>query len=194
MRNLSRSTRYHNTVEIDDAEQNRLLINRLFFLMRDAAPKIDLWTKTDESIIVSAQHDGYRRLDGDIIHRRTLSARPAAHEIHLRDIFTGDKRRRHSFSLKFITPILDIRRIDRCSLEILGGKTRGLYLRGSEEGLENLIISPIDYFPRYGVKAPAMLISFIFSSGLPFEISTAIGPIKQEIISGEIAEKIGAAV
>lgn len=194
LRNLSRSIRCHNTVMIDDAEQNRFLPERLFYLRRDAVPKIDLWTKTDDSIILSALHDGYKRLDGNIVHCRTLTARPAMRQIHIKDDFTGEKGKYHKFSLQFVTPILDITKIDRAGLEINEGKSKGLYIKVSEEGIEDLLISPIDYYPSYGIKAPAMLVNFIFCGSLPFGISTEINPMKPENISSEKAEMIKAAV
>ncbi|HBZ00994.1 MAG TPA: hypothetical protein DEO84_06710, partial [candidate division Zixibacteria bacterium] len=82
MRNLSRSVSCHNTVAIDNAEQNRFIPDKLFYLTSDASPKINLWTKTDKSVIVSASHDGYKRLGG-LIHRRTITAWPASCQLHL---------------------------------------------------------------------------------------------------------------
>ncbi len=193
MRNLSRSAGIHNTVVVDNAEQNRFLDNRLFFLMSDASPAIKLWAKTEKSVVVSASHDGYKRLDG-IIHRRTITAWPDSGQIHLRDDFTGDKGKSHSYCLQFVTPILDIRLIDRASLEICGAKSRGLYIRASEEGLEDLQVTPIDYFPRYGVKAPAMQIKFIYRCSPPFGFSASIGLLRHQRVLSIKHETVEAAV
>ncbi len=52
MRNLSRSTAMHNTVEIDGREQNRIIPSRLFYLVRDANPRINLWTDLGKTVVV----------------------------------------------------------------------------------------------------------------------------------------------
>jgi uncharacterized heparinase superfamily protein len=189
MRNLSRSANRHNTVVIDDAEENRFLPGKLFFLSPDSDPKINLWTKTDKSVIVSGSHDGYKRLGG-IIHRRTITAWPASCQLHLRDDFTGERDQSHRFSMQFVTPITDIRRIDRASLEIRAGHSRGLYIRASEEGLDELTVMPIDYFPRYGIKAPAFLIRFNYLTSPPFGFSASIGLLKHEKVSLPIFDEI----
>jgi O-antigen/teichoic acid export membrane protein len=193
MRNLSRSVNNHNTVVVDNAEQNRFLENRLFFLMRDASPAIKLWAKTEKSVVVSASHDGYERLDG-VIHRRTITAWPDSRQIHLRDDFSGDKSKSHTYCLQFVTPILDIRRIEHASLEICGARSRGLYIRASEEGLKDLLVTPIEYFPRYGVKSPALLIKFIYRCSPPFGFSASIGLLKHQGVTVERPEFIEALV
>jgi uncharacterized heparinase superfamily protein len=43
MRNLFRSTRYHNTVVVDGKEQNRFNEDELFRMKQDAAVKMNRW-------------------------------------------------------------------------------------------------------------------------------------------------------
>jgi len=72
MRNLFRSTRYHNTVVVDDQEQNRFFESLLFSISRDAVVKINKWETSEEYDFLDAEHYGYRRLSDPVIHRRQI--------------------------------------------------------------------------------------------------------------------------
>ncbi len=47
MRNLFRSTKYHNTVVVDGEEQNRFDEDQLFTMKLDAAVKVNRWLVTE---------------------------------------------------------------------------------------------------------------------------------------------------
>ncbi len=47
MRNLFRSTKYPNTVVVDDEEQNRFEDDELFAMNLDAAVKVNRWLVTE---------------------------------------------------------------------------------------------------------------------------------------------------
>lgn len=71
-RDAFRSTRAHNTVMIDDAEQNRIPKNSLFSLHSDAAPRLVSWNAKPDGGAVCAEHNGYARLEHPVMHRRTV--------------------------------------------------------------------------------------------------------------------------
>jgi hypothetical protein len=175
LRNLSRSTGLHNTVEIDSLEQNRFFDNRLFYLVRDAIPKINLWTDLGNSIVVSASHNGYARLDDKIIHKRTLSISLENSSILMADEFDGKKGGTHTFLLRFITPF-GAKKIDSGTVVISKERFKSLVIKTSEDNLEKLNIAQESYFPHYGRKAPAKLIEFSYKAALPFKIETIIIP------------------
>ncbi len=64
-----RSTRAHNTVEIDGEEQSEVWAS--FRLGRRANVSLLRAGDRGRDVIVSGSHDGYRRLSGSPIHRRT---------------------------------------------------------------------------------------------------------------------------
>mgnify|MGYP002395340583 CR=1 FL=1 len=69
-RDKFRSARFHNTVMIDEKEQNRFLT--LFSMMEEAKPKVIKWETSDSFDIFTAEHYGYARLSDKLIHQRTI--------------------------------------------------------------------------------------------------------------------------
>jgi uncharacterized heparinase superfamily protein len=69
-RDWVRSTRSHNTVEIDGADQCEFF--GAFRVGRRGSPKDVVARATPDTLRVSGWHDGYRRLRGRPIHRREL--------------------------------------------------------------------------------------------------------------------------
>lgn len=72
MRNLFRSTKYHNTVVVDDEEQNRFGEDEMFHMNYDAGVNVNRWETTEEYDFLDAEHDGYKRLKHPVIHRRQI--------------------------------------------------------------------------------------------------------------------------
>lgn len=74
-RDLFRSTAYHSTVQIDDAEQNKTEEATPFIIGDEARPRLIDWNAGDasgESDRVSAKHYGYKWLPQPVTHRRTV--------------------------------------------------------------------------------------------------------------------------
>lgn len=67
-RGYERSTRAHNTVEIDGEDQTEVWGQ--FRAARRARPTIEEARDTEEAVVVQACHDGYQRLAGKPTHRR----------------------------------------------------------------------------------------------------------------------------
>jgi hypothetical protein len=72
-RNSFRSTRSHNTVSVDNAEINPIVEESLFKLRQFARPRVELWEDGPDRIQLVASHDGFRRLEPPVVHRRTFS-------------------------------------------------------------------------------------------------------------------------
>jgi len=70
MRAYCRSTRAHNTVEINGQEQSEFW--GAFRVARRAKPRDVSWRVSGESFRFAASHDGYRRLASKAIHRRDV--------------------------------------------------------------------------------------------------------------------------
>ena len=71
-RNKFRSTVYHNTVVVDEEEQNDFDPYDLFRLGMNADVKVNEWKVTDEYDFLDVQHSGYERLTEPITHRRQI--------------------------------------------------------------------------------------------------------------------------
>ncbi|MGH9920949.1 MAG: heparinase II/III family protein [Nitrososphaerales archaeon] len=87
MRDRMRSTCSHATVEIDGAEINRIVPNRLFSMEDDDAPRVELveLAGDDRRALghIVASHRGYMRLRDPVLHRR--SWRLDSNSLHVRD-------------------------------------------------------------------------------------------------------------
>jgi len=71
-----RSTRAHNTVEVDGADQCEFWGPfRAAYMPKVRRLRLD---RRDEVVVVSAEHDGYRRLSDPVTHRRTFAWIPDA--------------------------------------------------------------------------------------------------------------------
>ena len=71
-RHLFRSTAYHSTVQVDDAEQNTTEVGLPFVIGDEAHPRALRWETGPERDLVAAEHDGYKRLAQPVAHRRTV--------------------------------------------------------------------------------------------------------------------------
>lgn len=87
-RSYERSTRAHNTVEIDGADQTEVWGR--FRAARRARPILESVVDQDDVLEVRASHDGYRRLEGSPIHRRTWRTR--AGQLVINDEISGTGR------------------------------------------------------------------------------------------------------
>lgn len=70
LRDYFRSTRAHNTVEVDSRDQSEML--GPFMWGRRAKPVVLSYSDDDMQSSVAAQHDGYSSLDDPVIHRRDV--------------------------------------------------------------------------------------------------------------------------
>lgn len=100
-RNTFRSTAYHNTVSIDEQEQNSFFLfpRQLFSMQSDAVIKINEWNVTEEYDFFDAQHSGYERLPEPVTHRRQIFFHKQDRYWIIKDILTG--RGKHSYDLYF---------------------------------------------------------------------------------------------
>ena len=174
MRNLSRSTKLHNTVTIDDTEQNRFFQKKLFYLPPDADPKVNLWVNVGNCAVVSATHNGYSLLDDNILHKRSIWVSMANYTFLIIDEFTGRSKHTHTFDLRFITPLQGVERTGDLSVLIHCDQAGSLMIGPLENEAGILNIEKAFYFPRYGAKRPANIIRYSYKSKMPFKIATLI--------------------
>jgi len=68
-----RSTKSHNTVMVDGQEQNRFIERGIFWVQPDAKVKVHNWNSGPDLNVFVGEHWGYTRLEGEIIHKRSIS-------------------------------------------------------------------------------------------------------------------------
>jgi hypothetical protein len=88
-RNTFRSTASHNTVSVDRAEINPIVEHELFRLRQFARPQVELFEDGPDRIRLVASHDGFRRLEPPVVHRREFSLDRSEGGLEIRDELLG---------------------------------------------------------------------------------------------------------
>ena len=73
-RDWFRSTQAHNTLTVDGEEMG-VLGPGLFQVSQQPTPRVIGWRSTPTEDTLAAEHDGFRRLAGTVVHRRTIRYR-----------------------------------------------------------------------------------------------------------------------
>ena len=175
MRNLFRSTKYHNTVVVDDKEQNRFDEDELFTMNLDAAVNVNRWIVTENYDFLDAEHNGYSRLN--VVHRRQIYFNKEEKYWVIRDMLTGEGGYKHKFNLYFhFAPMALKKEKDELVIET-GNKTGAniaiapLETDGLKLAIENGWVSY-----SYGSKVEAPVVKYSKTAEVPAEFVTVITP------------------
>jgi len=90
MRMHFRSTKMHNTITVDDQNQNTIKRDVLWDFERDAKPHTSKWQNTDDKTIFEGEHTGYLRLKQPVIHRRYIEYDYAEKYFLIKDMIIGE--------------------------------------------------------------------------------------------------------
>ena len=171
MRNLFRSTKYHNTVVVDGKEQNRFDKDNLFGMELDAAVNVNRWVVTDKYDLLDAEHSGYSRLN--VVHRRRIYFNKEKGYWIIKDMLTGTGR--HKFELYFHFAPMDLKK-EKDELGIETGNKNGaniaivpLEIDGLKLAIENGWVSY-----SYGTKVEAPIVKYSKTAEVPTEFVTCI--------------------
>jgi hypothetical protein len=189
MRNLFRSTKYHNTVVVDGEEQNRIDKNELFKVEPDASIRVSKWESTPEYDILIAEHDGYGRLKNPVIHQREIFFNKTKGFWVVRDTLNGEGY--HHYDLYFhFAPI-----------EIEFDKDLPLAIKTKADGA-NLAIIPLDregvsvevtkgwVSYRYGVKVEAPIVKYSKKGIAPISFCNILYPYIQSIDLSKVLQQV----
>jgi uncharacterized heparinase superfamily protein len=176
-RSRFRSTAYHSTVMIDGEEQNITDEKTPFVIGDEAHPRVIEYEFTEERDVVTAEHDGYRRLAEPVTHRRTVEFHKGARFWLVTDSFTGEGDHEFTFVFHF-APGLEITVSEDHSVTARDGKTDA-----------SLLIKPLglnsapDVEPRfssrnYGKKDPSTAAVWTANSSALLSARWAIIPLR----------------
>jgi len=104
-RNTFRSTAFHNTVVIDEQQQNRFEPSEIFKMSSDANVVLLDWISTPKLDRLDAEHTGYARLDYPVRHRRTFLFHKAKGMWEIIDVLTGRNEHTADWYFHFDTGI-----------------------------------------------------------------------------------------
>lgn len=146
-----RSTSAHNTVVV--CEQNSSEVWSGFRVARRAYAKLLKAEQSASGVVLSASHDGYKRLKPKVIHTRTIEAKEA-------EIIITDKLSHHSkaiFNLH-VHPDIMVKSLDNKTLE-LKCSSQTVVLTSSRE----LFVEKCTWHPEFGKSVENKKISIPFS-------------------------------
>ena len=98
-RDYFRSTRAHNTIEIDGIDQSEML--GPFLWGERAEATCEQWTPSNEGGFVRGAHTGYGRLNSPVTHRRSVELAGSPSVIRVVDELRGEGRHEAVFCLHF---------------------------------------------------------------------------------------------
>ena len=186
MRNLFRSTAYHNTVVIDDKEQNRFNERSLFEMRDDSKARCLKWESDGEYDLLIGEHNGYRRLTESTVHRRVIKFSKKKTEWEIKDEFyrANSKMRRsnsktpypnHRYDWYFhLAPQIVVEQIERNEF-LFRGEGNTLNFRIYDLASECSLVTEESWFsPRYGVKVKSNLLKLECKHKLPFQMGFKI--------------------
>lgn len=175
LRNRLRATRVHNTVIVDDREQNTIDHQRAGLFRIGNEAKVSLIDQGVEQGIpfVRASHTGYRALG--IEHTRTIQLPKNAEMAVIEDHLSGDGK--HSFEVNFqIAPGWSVAKIERKAAEIVchlsGPKKLTIAfkaLNGARADSFDTVVSR-----TYGGVTPAARLCFSGEAEFPVRLTTQL--------------------
>jgi uncharacterized heparinase superfamily protein len=169
-RDKFRSTQFHNTVMIDEKEQNRFLT--LFSMVEEAKPKVIKWETNDRFDVFIGEHYGYMRLPDNLIHQRTIKS-------YKRDFRWEFQDRVYNLNNKFSrTHLLQWSLILHPDIEIEDYNTlKTRENRRLKIVFENKIETYQEnawYSPEYGVKVPVKKLTWRVATDKPLDFKWKI--------------------
>lgn len=153
MRDYCRSTRAHNTVEIEGRDQVELWAT--FRVGRRCRPRDVKWKDLGDGFALSGQHDGYRHLPGRPIHARAFRWHHQG-RLEIRDRVESKRPLRSVARLHF-HPDCRIHDLDSatCTLYFPGGCARIAW-----SGWENVAEAESFYCPEFGIELSNPCLAF----------------------------------
>lgn len=154
VRQEERGTAAHNTVKINGENSSEVWSG--FRVARRAKPFGLLIDKNEASIIVGCAHDGYRRLSGSPIHRRSWMI--TGGKLVIEDKIEGEFESATAYF--HLHPSIKVVRVDECCWT--------LRLSGCNKFVELLVlkglasIGPSSFSPEFGIELPTQCLSIQF--------------------------------
>lgn len=152
-----RGTAAHSTVTVDGENSSEVWGG--FRVARRAYPYMHSVAETDESIEIVASHNGYRRLKGKAVHRRSWKFTAGSLVIH--DLILGNFERAEArFHLH---PDVVIDRDGSSDHQLLLLVSSGRGIRFGVQGARRFELADSTWHPTFGVSVPSICIVVPFN-------------------------------
>jgi len=172
LRNLDRSTKVHNTLMVDKAEQNRLSSDPgLLFRSGNDALVSRIEILEDGQLGARASHRGYSRLD--IVHQRTVQLTECS--LLVLDEVSGSNN--HLLDLHYVLGPewrVSSERMEGEAVSCIIAGPRRLTLQCEAVHRLTLSVIPAEISREYGAALPATCIQIRATAGLPARVQTRV--------------------
>jgi len=148
-----RGTAAHNTVTVDGQDSSQVWSG--FRVARRARPRLEAFAVEGDQVRVTASHDGYRRLPGDNVHRRTWHLAPG--RVRVEDAVSG--RFGEAVVRFYLHPEAQARPDGDAFLVPLNGGALRVRCRGAD----SVALAPASWHPAFGRSVPNQCIVAAFS-------------------------------
>jgi heparinase II/III-like protein len=168
MRNLFRSTRYHNTLIIDGTEQNKFDENDLFLLHKNSEPEVLTWRQSaNEDLFIGK--NALRLEDGDMVtHRRKVRFDKRITKWKIHDTIAGNGTHDLEWNFHANSGVSIEIGNDRILLKDSAGGLVQMDVR-DRQGL-SLTVTEGWYSPSYGTKVKTQILKLTIKTEIPFDI------------------------
>jgi hypothetical protein len=153
-RNRFRSTAYHNTLQVDGAEQNELKPEWIFRLFETSNAEHVAFTDSDQCVEYTGRHHGYERLSQPVTHERTFRLMKHDGSVFITDRLTGAGE--HDLRWHFqLAPGVHATIADGTTVQL---SARGRTWRLSLPQGAHAAVTSAEYSPSYGVAIPCQAV------------------------------------
>lgn len=186
-RNYFRSTKAHNTLVVDDLDQSKS--GGAFLWTKKAYTKVLDWQTSTRGSVLEAEHDGYKRLCGKVVHCRKLTLEQ--HELEIKDRLQNSGTHQVEWRLHF-APQCQVDLKSECCLVKWHSGLLAIYLDDQMEW--SLLKGALNggwYSPGFNLKEPATtLVGFARVTG-DLILNNSIGLMEQNFATeAEVVEAL----
>jgi hypothetical protein len=174
-RHLFRSTAYHSTVQIDDAEQRTINEDEPFVIGGRAVASVLCWESTPDRDHVVAEHTGYERLPNPVTHRRAITFDKTNRWWLIQDELIG--KGEHKIVVRFhFAAGLKVEPLEENSVEVFD-KTSGARLLVRSLDLSNAELEAQFTSRHYGSRTESLTACWRTTTSFPAKLRWAIIPV-----------------
>jgi hypothetical protein len=175
-RHRFRSTAYHSTVTIDQAEQNTIDQRSPFVIGNEAKPKVVAWETNDARDFVSAEQYGYAHLPQSVTHRRTVVFQKSHRYWLVEDEFHGTGEHRLDVRFHFDAG-LNVGLLDEKTVSAYDKETGAKLLVKSFDVEDQPALEEQFSSRDYGSKQPSVTARWSVTHAMPFKLRWALLPV-----------------
>lgn len=170
-RNLFRSTRMHNTIEIDGKSQADIPEKELWFLPRVGRTIVTKWKNTAKEVMIEANHNGYQRLSSPVEHQRSVRYDKEVRIYEINDKLSGAGEHEIVACFHLSTDVKVKMENDNLRLSKNGVSIRMDFLSDSDIRVTE---TPCEVSVGYGEKTESKVVSVIATMRDNFSLKTTI--------------------